>query len=141
MSLRALMRRDQAQTLRTQGLNSGFVLALWNAPISGGMDALNHFDPNIESAYPATTLQSGTFPAMIHFVQPSRSGVRIFSEIEVGDVILDFKQGYQLPKTAMFDIAGNRYVQKDAGSVLSEYWDVVIGGERMWRTLLLTLQR
>ncbi len=109
--------------------------------VSTGSETLNEFDVNIESTYPATTLQSGTFPAMVHFIQPSKSGIRMFAEVQVGDVILDLKHDYQLPKTAIFDIAGNKYVQKDAGSVLSEYWDVVIGNERLWRTLLLTLQR
>lgn len=125
-----------AATITTAAPSTGKALA-----ISAGSETLNAFDPNLESSYPATTLQSGTFPALIHFVQPSKSGFRAFAEIEVGDVILDFKADYQLPATAMFDVAGNRYVQKDAGSVLSQYWDIVIERVPMWRTLILTLQK
>ncbi len=106
-----------------------------------GSSTLAEFDPNVEASFPSTTPQSGSWKGLVHYVQPTKSGFRTFAEVQTGDVIVDFLHDVELPLGSRVLIDGQYYVQKDAGSELAEYWDLIIGGQRMLRTLLLTKQR
>lgn len=138
MNLASLIARDQARAMRAGQLSTGDVLVRWRPKPAG-------FDPLLESSYAEPEAeQTATLRGFIHFVQPLKSGIRLFAEIQEGDVIVDLPGDATLPQDAAevsFDIAGARYVQKDVGAALGEYWDTVIGGRRMTRTLLLTRAR
>lgn len=100
-------------------------------------------NPNVEASISATDEMVETHTGLVHFVQPVKSGVRLFAEIETGDVIVDFPQDVPLSdkRGIYFEIDGTAYVQKDVGDALAEYWDLVLGGRRMMRTLVLTRKR
>lgn len=141
MNLAAMMRRDMAAALAGAGFNSMDVVFVWE--VVSGSEA--GYDANLEGSYPDTVPVSGTARALVHFVQPLKSGVRQFAEVEAGDVILDLAHdGVPAPEGAAglrCIIDGKTYVQKEAGKELAQYWDLVVGGERMMRTMLMTLAR
>jgi len=134
------IQHDLKRIVKNGDLNTGNVVMFWDAESGGGA-----YDPNVEGDYPEAEPASGTYPALIHFVQPVTSGVRTFAEVEAGDVICDFIEDVELDgkKNPRFEIQsqpGVIYHQKNAGDELAQYWDLVVGGERMMRTVLLTRQ-
>ena len=111
---------------------------------SGPVDYLSgEFDPNLEETYSEPVPQSGTWPAFVHFVKPVENVERKFLEVEAGDVFLDFL--YDVPldgkRGVIFQVDGEEYVQKKIGRDLTECYDVLVGGERMVRTVLATRKR
>ena len=139
MNLQTMMKRDMQTAVKSGGMNSANVQFLWLEDAGAGSGT---FDANVEGSYPETREVSGTARALVHFVQPIKSGIRQFAEIQPGDVILDM-QPTAMPAPEGADglkcvIDGQTYVQKDAGKELAQYWDLVVGGERMMRTLLMT---
>lgn len=93
------------------------------------------------SATPAT-VRTESVRGMIHYVQPTTGQVRQFEEVSVGDALLD------LPATTVvegraeleFVVDGQVWVQKKLSEKLRDYWDVYVGGTRLYRTVLLTLK-
>ena len=149
MSLLSTIRRDMARLMADKSnANVADVTIVWNTADLGAVD------PNLEGALPTAALQSGTWPALVHYVQPITSGLRQFAEIQVGDVILDFAfdafQGVgpsgpeaDFPENApgaTVRIENNPaiYVQKAVGKDLLDAWDVAIGGQRVFRTVVVT---
>lgn len=135
-SLGRLIQRDTKRLLR-RGANSCLVTVVWNKA------DFSATDPNLESTYPTEVLASGTHPAFVHFAQPTTSALRQFSEVAVGDAILDFAHDVDLPdglKAAEFIIHGNpkRWVQKPIGKDLAEAWDTIVEGQRIMKTFLIT---
>lgn len=117
-------------------------------PVSGralavhiGSESDASFNPNVEASYPSTTLQSGCWPGFVHFSQPKATGYQVFAEFEQGDCIVDFVHNVPLPDAGYFEIDGRRYAQKKVGQKLAASWELVIGGQRMIRTALLTLKK
>jgi hypothetical protein len=136
IGLSARIRRDAARILNQGLLNTSPVLVLHeepNAPISGT------FDPLLESSYPETHTVSGTYPAFVHFVEPIKTGIRQFTEIQPGDVIFDFSATAPLSGVGLrFVLNDVTYVQKEVGNELAEYWDLLIEGQRHFRTVVAT---
>lgn len=130
-----IIKRDMKRILDGNLLNRTVVQYFYDVEESPGS---GEYDPNVESSYPEYAPESGEFNALVHFVQPETSAIRQFAEIRSGDVILDFSADVVLPSAARFVIDGRDYVQKSVGKELAQYWDVVVGGERMMRTLVLT---
>lgn len=86
----------------------------------------------------SSTPQTETVKAFVHFVQPGTSAVKMFNEIELGDVIFDFGPNVTLEgRTQLaFELAGVRYVQKDISDKLAKSWDVIFQGQKLHRTVL-----
>lgn len=100
---------------------------------------------------PVTQARTGTpiernqvLRALVHFVQPANvNQVRQHAEIEVGDCIVDFApdapiDGKDEPR---FIIAGQQWVPKKVNGKLPSSWDALVGGQKMFRTVLLELAR
>lgn len=140
MSLLSTIRRDMARLMADKSnANVADVTIVWNTTDLGAVD------PNLEGALPTAALQSGTWPALVHYVQPITSGLRQFAEIQVGDVILDFAFDADFPENApgaTVRIENNPavYVQKAVGKDLLDAWDVTLGGQRAMKTLVVTKQ-
>lgn len=139
MNLASIIRRDFAKLLRGGNANSADVTVIWNAASTAGVN------PNLEDSYVTPAPTSGTWPAMVHYVQPTTSGIRQFAEIQPGDVIVDFEASLPVPdgaKGATFKIEGNpkTWVQKNVGQDLADAWELVVGGQRVMKTFLLTSQ-
>ncbi len=133
--LSARVARHTSRLVSRGLLNSGLVTVMWRRPVAGSLPQ----DPMIEATQPERETVTREVPALIHFVEISRSMVRQFTAIETGDVILDLLQNVELPRDgAEFIVNGERYVQKDAGKELAEFWDVMIEGQRHFRTVLAT---
>lgn len=137
MSFASEIQRDLNRLLTSGDANTANVTVVWNAADFSGSDK------NLEGTYPAEVLQSGTWPALVHYVQPITTGIRQFAEMQVGDVILDFASMAAIPATAKgatFRIEGDPqvYVQKSIGKDLADAWDMVVGGQRVIKTYLVT---
>lgn len=133
--LSARIRRDTRRIISRRLLNTVDVTISYQKPVVGS-PAL---DPALESTVPSTTTETAVKTALIHFVEASRSIYRQFAEIQTGDIILDFLDDVELPRTgATFIIDGERYVQKEVGKELTQFWDVIIQGERHFRTIVAT---
>lgn len=134
--LSARIRRDTSR-LQSRGLlNTAQVTVSYEQPVTGSAPV----DPALESTTPATTtVTAPPQPAFVHFVEPVKSITRQFTEIETGDVIIDFIHDVVLPRTgAKFVIDGETYVQKEVGNQLAQYWDLIIQGQRHFRTVVAT---
>lgn len=85
-------------------------------------------------------MRTETQPALVHYVAAAGHGsVRQFNEIEVGDVILDFMADVQIDgrTNLRYGLPGDRwYVNKPVSDLLAQSWDVVAGGQRIFRTVL-----
>lgn len=75
----------------------------------------------------------------VHFVQIGATAVKVFNEVEVGDVIVDLPGDAEVDGKVdlRFEIAGESYVPKVVSERLAKSWDAVVGGVRLSRTLLL----
>ena len=132
------LRRQLNGPIARGELNTEPVLVKWRTPTS------TPGNPNRESS------QSGdeyadheeTLHPFVHHVQIATKGYQRYSEVQSGDVILDFLQVPDLTgrKDVQFIIAGITYVQKDIGRDLAEAWDLRCGGRAVVKTLLLRPQ-
>jgi hypothetical protein len=129
------MRRDASRILAGGLLNTAQVTVSYEKAVDGS----GPIDPALEATAPATTTVNAQYPAFVHFVEPVKSGYRQFTEIETGDVILDFLDDVALPRTgAIFVVDGETYVQKEVGNQLTQFWDLMIEGQRHFRTVVGT---
>lgn len=80
------------------------------------------------------------FRALFHQVGHRASGFQRFSEIEAGDIILDYLTDLDLTtkQDTRVVIQGRTYVQKSASRALLEAWDAASESTGIFRTLLLT---
>lgn len=137
MSLHRLPERFQRQLSRivdNKLLNAGEIILRWNVA-----DAPT--DRNLEATYVAADLMQLTFNALIHWIS-QRTIERGFTEFKAGDAIITFDPDVDLTKRDLVFVLpdGRTYVQASAGKDLIEFWDVVLGGQPMTRTLLLRLK-
>lgn len=96
-------------------------------------------DPVTRATIGTASRVTKRFRGFVHFVQIGSTAVKVFNEIEVGDVIIDLPGDAEIDgKTDLsFVIAGEVYVPKVVSERLAKSWDAVVGGVRMARTLLL----
>lgn len=83
-----------------------------------------------------------TAPALVHAVSaPGAAAVRKFTEVETGDMILDFDAGIDLTldgrQKMRFNVLGQIYELKPVSDKLAATWDVTIGATQLFRTVLL----
>lgn len=131
--LSARIRRDAARIIGGGLLNTATVTVSHQEPVPGSEPV----DPALEATTPATTTVTSEHQALVHFVEPVKSGYRQFTEIETGDVIIDFLDDVVLPRTGTkFVIDCETYVQKEVGNQLTKYWDVIVQGQRHFRTVV-----
>lgn len=80
--------------------------------------------------------------ALLHWPSIGQGQVRQFQEIEETDVICDFPPDTVLPEGDItFEVDGKQYRQKKVSGRLAASWDVVVGGVRLFRPVLLTRAR
>jgi hypothetical protein len=114
---------------------SGTDVTLHWTTLAGGT-----LDPVTGATVGATpTAQTEAAKAFLHFVQIAQSGQRIFNEFEVGDCIADFAPTvtFEGREQLWFEIDGQRWVAKQFSDKLGRTWDVVMQGQRLFRSVLL----
>lgn len=85
--------------------------------------------------------QSIEIRALVHSVAPGAHSVRLYAEVETGDILIDIDPAVQVDKPGMtFELDGVKYVQKPIGDELAGAMDVVVNGQRTFRALLLRRQ-
>lgn len=96
-------------------------------------------DPVTQSTIGTGTRVTTRLSGFVHFVQIGSTAVKVFNEIEVGDVIVDLPGDVDLNGKIdlRFEIMGEAYVPKLVSDDLAKNWDAVAGGVRLTRTLLL----
>lgn len=91
----------------------------------------------------AATEKSESVRAMIHYIAPIISDVQRFAELNSGDAMLDLPRDtddLEGRKQLTFEFDGKVWVQKKISGVLRDYWDVLVGGERLYRTVAVCLK-
>ena len=85
------------------------------------------------------TVKKGQLRALVHLVGASKA-LRQFAEVEVGDCMLDLAPDAALDgkKNLRFFVNGEWWTQKPVGSSLASAWDALAGGQRLFRTVLLS---
>jgi hypothetical protein len=80
-----------------------------------------------------------TVKAHLHFVGAA-SAVRQHAEVEIGDCIADFAADVELEgkEGLVFEIGGEKWAPKRVSEVLARSWDVVVAGQKLHRTVLLS---
>jgi hypothetical protein len=119
--------------LATPGAASD-VLVSWNEWAPGAVD------PVTSSKIGSPTPRTKRYRAFLHFIQPTNGAVRQFNEVETGDCIADFAPDADLDgkDDIRFTIDGRQWMRKPVSPRLAQAWDVVVGGVRMVRPVLLT---
>ena len=110
------------------------VVITWDAWPSGSVP-----DP-VDGSHTGTPTQGTmTINGLVHTVQPGTSKVRIFNEVEIGDLMVDFPADAPLEgkDNLVFTVKGQAYVQKEISEKLAQSWDVTMGDQRLFRTVLL----
>lgn len=98
----------------------------------------DNYDPNDEETYPLETPGSLELGGLIHIVS-ARTTERQFTEIKTGDAIVTFEAtvDFSGKERITFEFNGDTWVQQAVGKELSQYWDLVLGGNPISQTLLL----
>jgi hypothetical protein len=83
--------------------------------------------------------RSTTVKAFVHYTSPSKTGYQVFSEIEVGQAILDMDPDVLIDgKNDLTFVFGEKtWVQARVGEKLSKSWDTMIQDQRLFRTVLV----
>lgn len=148
---RRRIQRDLRQAVAGELLNTATVRFHYEVLASGEVNA---YDERAHTA--AYTARWMEFTAFVHYVQPAETGMRRFSEVKTGDVIVDVVEGTKGTNDQgesdllfvfegdgivrpRFEIDGQYYTQRDLSADLARAWDVKMGGERILRTFLLRL--
>jgi len=97
------------------------------------------FDRNVEGSYPAREEKEIVLPALVHFFG-AKTQELTGGEILAGDASVVFRHDAALDGKDLqcLVIDGRKYAQKSTGRHLVEDWDVIVGGQRYARTLLVT---
>jgi hypothetical protein len=140
------IQRTMARMQKNRVANSGPVVLHWRT--RSGSSA--NFDPHLQASKVGTTYAeaSETKVAFIHYVSIHTTGYTRFTQIQTGDVILDFigdvdidgKEGLQFEIGRVGNTPGKLYVQKNAGDELAQSWDVHANNQAITRTVLVTLK-
>lgn len=129
----------QNEIARELGQNGTGIVLTWDQwPADSVKD-------QVDGSRPGTpTKMTATLPAFVHYVQVAgQSSVRQFAEVEVGDVILDFQADVNLSgkENLRFNLKGQIYEPKQIGDKLAATWDVLVQGQQLFRTVLVTKAR
>jgi len=99
-------------------------------------------DPTTGNQIGTAVAKSKEIKGFVHFVSPSSSGMRIYSEIEIGNAIVDLLPGEDIDgrQDTVFEFADQQWVQKEVGKGLALAWAALFGDQRLHRTVLLKLK-
>jgi hypothetical protein len=73
----------------------------------------------------------------VYFVSASKTGLRTYTELETGDVIIDFPATVPIDNLAHleFVIEGEVWRQKTLGPAIAKAWDAIVGGIPLGRVV------
>lgn len=130
-------RTNMGRILARRGANlaaRGTPVTLRWRPVTGPVDPVTG----------AATLgeeETETVIALMHTVSPGAHSVRLFAEIETGDLLLDLAPDVNLGRPGLvFEVGGRSYVQKPLGDRLAPALDARVRGQDTFQTVLLRLQ-
>src|SRR5262245_13818937 len=86
-------------------------------------------DPTTGDQLGTAVAKTKEVKALVHFVAPTTSGVRMFAEIQAGDAIIDFDPDVDLENKPglVFSFAGQDWVQQKVGKDVEASWDAYYG--------------
>jgi hypothetical protein len=117
--------------------NGTDIVLQWNAVPPGVTP-----DP-VDGSVSGLIQQTMTLPAFVHQVQATgASSVRQFNEVETGNIILDFAEDIAIDGLSdlVFLINGKAYVAKEIGERLAQSWDMTVGSQRLFRSVLVKVK-
>ena len=117
--------------------NGTEIVLQWNAVPPGVTP-----DP-VDGSVSGLIQQTMTLPAFVHQVQATgASSVRQFNEVETGNIILDFAEDIAIDGLSdlVFLINGKAYVAKEIGERLAQSWDMTVGSQRLFRSVLVKVK-
>lgn len=133
--------RRLGSILEAGELNSGPVILNWMEPSEV---PASDYDPNVESSYPSMVSRTATVWGLIHFINQSTVPAQ-FAEFAAGDAIVTFEGSGLAELTQLqgltFTLPDEQvYVPSKSGENVCKFYDLVLGGQRMSRTVFLTLK-
>jgi hypothetical protein len=135
MNTAKLIRRAMTRTLRGNLRNTAAVtLHYTTGRVIGDIDD--------ETTWTGTPVaHADPVKGLVHFISPETVVNRGFIELRAGDAIVDFdpKVSFAGMQELTFEIDGRRYGQKAVGKEVTAYYDTIVSGQRMFRTVVLTL--
>lgn len=95
-------------------------------------------DPVTQAKLGVPTPMTAAVRGFVHFPSAT-SAVRMFTEVQVGDCLLDLPAEVELEGLdgLVFEIDGERWLPKAVGEKLAAHWDVLVNDQRLYRTVLL----
>lgn len=117
------------------GAGGGLITISWDQFVDGWT-----LDPVTNQKIGTATRASKKINALIHYVGPATSGVRMFAEVKVGDAILDLDPETDLDgkENLTFEFGDDVWVQKKVPEELTKSWDAEFHGQKIMRSILVT---
>lgn len=115
-----------------QTVNSAMVRLCWNGAAAPA-------NPNDADTYNPKMPMSEVLPALVHWIS-ARTIARGYTDYQAGDALITFEGAQDLASRnglAFLLPDGLTYVQTAAGKGVNEFWDVMLGGERMTTTVAI----
>jgi hypothetical protein len=134
MNLKKAITRARNRTLQRGLRNTVTVTLRWDSGVTRA-------DVNDMATWTGTAApQTAEVKALVHFPSAASLLNRGFTELVEGDAIVDFDPALSFTgkSNLTFLIDGIAYVQKSVGKQVVDYFDLLVGGARMFRTCVLT---
>lgn len=98
-------------------------------------------DPNDSDTYVEEVTATAEHKALVHFISAEEVRAKGLVELRVSDAILDFDPSLSFDgmNNLRFVIDGKTYAQKSVAKEAQNYYDLLVGGERMFRTVIVSL--
>ncbi|MCC7375702.1 MAG: hypothetical protein IT581_13675 [Verrucomicrobiales bacterium] len=132
------MRSNLGKILSRRGVNlaaRGTSIILRWKEFDGQKDPVTGAKPDL--AFSNSEIVHG----FVHAVAPGAHAVRLFNEVETGDIMVDINPTVSLNRPGLvFEIGGVKYVQKPLGDKLAAANDATVRGQATFQTLLLRRQ-
>lgn len=134
LNLKKLINRARNRTLGRNLRNTATITLRWDNGVQQG-------DVNDMATWTGVPdPQTSEVKGLVYFPSAASLINRGFLELVEGDCIVDFDPSLQFAgkQNLTFLIDGFSYVQKTVGKQVMDYYDLLVGGERMFRTCVLT---
>lgn len=132
------MRANLGKILARRGVNlarGGTSIILRWREFEGAKDPVTGAQPT------QAFLNSEVIHGFVHTVAPGAHAVRLFNEIETGDILVDIDPTVSMNRPGLvFEIGGAKYVQKPLGDKLAAAMDATVRGQATFQTLHLRRQ-
>lgn len=87
------------------------------------------------------TQKTFTFKSLVHYINPTKNGYRMFNELTIGDAIIDIPGDvidFFGKNRLSFEFAGEEWVQKEVSDKLKQSWSILFGDIKLAQSIVVT---